>query len=160
VLDASETVFTVPLNINEGGTASYEFVTNFTAMNFTVTPIPPTGANADDLATIYFESDYNIKYNGEYVFVSDGNEETFFVNWTRVGDTTDATSWDHSGQDTMLLTEDNTYQIAYRFQSGLDHFCEEISTVGETCTWTITFHNADWSWSKVYTVNAITVVST
>lgn len=158
-LNSAETVFTVPLNINEVASTSYEFVTNFTAMNFTVTPIPPVGANADDLATIYFETEYDITYNGEYVFVMNDAEDIWFANWTRVGDTTDTASWNHAGQDTMLLTDSETYQVAYKFDSGINDFCEEMATVGDTCTWTITFHNADWSWSKVYTVNAITVVS-
>lgn len=154
VLDATETVFTVPVDYNSGAN---HFAVNFTAMNFTVTPIPPTGANADDLATIYFKTDYNIKYSGEYVFITDGNEATFFANWTRVGTVGDAPSWDHAGQDTMLLTENEIYQVAYKFDDGTDDFGEQFNTVGETATWYITFHNVDWSWSKVFTVNAIVV---
>lgn len=159
-LDASETVFTVPVDYNAGGAVSYEFAVNFTAMNFTVTPIPPDGATADALATIYFETDYNIKHSGEYVFEHDGNEAIFFANWTRVGTVGDAPSWDHAGQDTMLYTEDEIYQVAYKFDSGAGNFAEEFNTIGETVTWHITFHNSDWSWSKIYTVNAIVIDAT
>lgn len=160
-LDATETVFTVPLNINEVASTSYEFVTNFTAMNFTVTPIPPPGATQDDLATIYFATDYNIKEGGEWVFVTDGNEDVFFANWTRVGTVGDAPSWDHNGQDTMLFTEDEIYQVAYKFDSGINDFCEEMATVGNTVSWSITFANAatNPTWTKTFTVNAVTVVS-
>lgn len=156
--DASETTYTIPVSVNTGGTHD-AIAVNYSAINFTATPIPPTGANADDLATIYFESDYNIKHESEYVFKTNGAETIFFANWTRVGTVGDAPSWDHSGQDTMLLTEDETYQIAYGFNGGENALGNVFKTVGETITWHITFHNADWSWSKVYTVNAIVIAS-
>jgi hypothetical protein len=157
VLDASEKMLTVPVTVTTGGTHD-AIAVNYTAWNFTVTPIPPTGANADDLATIYFESDYNMKHENEYVLKHDGNVETFFANWTRAtaGDTT---SWDHSGQDTMLYTEDTTYQIAYGLNGGENALGNVFKTVGETITWQLTFHNVDWTWSQVYTVTCIVIAS-
>lgn len=159
VLNAAETVYTVPVTVNTGGTHD-TFAVNYTALNFTVTPIPPVGSNADDLATIYFESEYDMKYENEYILRHSGNQDVFFANWT-TGHTNGATlySWDHSGQDTMLLTDTNDYQIVYGLDGTPADFPDVFKTVGETASWTITFHNADWSWSKVYTVNLIVVVS-
>ncbi len=156
VMDATETILTVPLTVNLG-TGSAEFACNYTAMNFSVTPIPPTGANADDLATIYFESDYNMKYAGEYVLDHDGNEETFDATWIRCG--ADTTTWEHNGQDTMLFTDSAVYQLWYELNSGSTELTEDLQTVGETVSWSATLHNADWSWSQVYTITAIVIAS-
>jgi hypothetical protein len=159
VWNTAETVYTVPVTVRTGGTHD-TFAVNYTALNFTVTPIPPDGANADDLATIYFESEYDMKYESEYVLRVNGAESIWFANWTK-GHTNaaDLYSWDHSGQDTMLFTDTVEYQIVYGLDGTDGDFPDKFKTVGETCSWTITFHNSDWSWSKVYTVNLIVIVS-
>ena len=41
------------------------FQANYTSFNFTIQPIPPTGADSTDLATIFFSVDEGTKYGGE-----------------------------------------------------------------------------------------------
>lgn len=157
--NAAETVLTIPVtvsNTNSGVHAA--FGANETGTNFSITPIPPVGANADDLATIYFETEYDMTHEGKDVLKDNGNgiyEANFSVG---NDDATGFTRWHHSGSDTMLLTNTLNLQLVYGLDGG-GEFAEVFQTVGETTTWTVTFHNADWTWSKVYTISAICIVS-
>lgn len=157
--NSAETVLTIPVtvsNTNSGVHAA--FGANETGSNFSITPVPPTGSNADDLATIYFETEFDMQHEGEDILKDNGNgiyEANFSIG---NDDATGFTRWHHSGSTTTLLTTTTNLQLVYGLDGG-GEFAEKFQTVGESVTWTITFHNADWSWSEVYTVNCICIVS-
>lgn len=146
----AETICTIPLEI----TGSGELDGNLTALNFTITPIAPSGSDSTNLATVYFESDYLMKYSGEYVL--EENSDTYFANWTHRSGTKDQTTDDYSGSETMLLTENGYANISYAFDSGTsDIFSAELDSIGDQVSWSIRFHNADNTWSQTFTVLAM-----
>lgn len=127
---------------------------NHSAVNFTITPIAPQGATADSLATIYFETDYLMKFSGEYIL----NESSgvYSASWTYQADDNDHSTSDYSGTLTMLMTETGWAEIHYGMDgTGTDDFGEELDTIGQSGSWDVTFHNADWSWSEVFVINWI-----
>jgi len=157
--NAAETVFTIPVTVQSTGSGAIAaFTANETGSNFSITPVPPIGSNADDLATIYFETEYDMTHEGKDILKDNGNgiyEANFSVG---NDDPTGFTRWHHSGSDTMLLTDTLNLQLVYGLDGG-GEFAEVFQTVGESTSWTITFHNADWTWSEVYTVNAILIAA-
>lgn len=154
-INDAETMATVLLETAGTGGNQPLCGTHF-AVNFTVDPVPPTGANADTLATVYFETDYTMQYQSEDILAKSGN--IYYANWTYAGGTSDEASADYSGDMTMLMTETGYAEITYEMDSGsADVFSAELDTIGDTGTWDITFHNSDWTWSEVFTVTWILV---
>lgn len=149
-VDEDDTGSTFIFDANPGGVIN----ANYSALNFSITPVPPEGSTADSLATIYFETDYDMKFGGEYILQESGG--VYFANWTyRSGDNTIKTA-DYSGSMTMLMTESAYAEIDYNINADeTDAFGEELDTVGQGGSWDITFHNSDWSWSWTHTVNWI-----
>jgi hypothetical protein len=150
-LNTAKTVFTVPA---WGNTSSDTIIhrDNSTAwqdprLQFQVVPVPYAGADADDLATIYFEVDnYDV-----IVDVADATNERLItktsgeyqVIWTEGSNT-----WYVDGSKTMLLTGNVTLYVDFDVnQAGFANIPENDSV-----DLTVTFHNGDWSWSKSYTV--------
>lgn len=156
--NAAETIYTVPLTINEGGTAHYAFTANYTGANFTITPVAPAGATNDDLATIYFETEYTMTYSSEDFLNVDGNG-VYWANWYNCE--SGGLTYQYSGSLSMTYTQTKTLQVGYQFDTNADTtgVAEAMSTVGDSVSWTITFHNIDWTWSESFTVLAIVIVS-
>jgi len=154
-VNEDETMATVLLETCGSGGNQPLAGTHF-GVNFTVAPIPPNGATADSLATVYFETDYLMKFNGEYILAeSDG---TYYANWSYAGGTSDEALKDYASQMTMLMTEVGYAEITYEMDSGsADRFSAELDTIGDTGSWDIVFHNEDWSWSETFTVTWILV---
>jgi len=126
------------------------------SINFTFDPNPPIGANADDLATVYFSTPYQMKYNGEYVL--DESSDTYYANWTFASGDNDASQQDYEGSMTMLMTETGYAEIDYEFDSGSsDCFSAELDTIGDTGSWYIDFWTADHGWSETFLVTWILV---
>jgi hypothetical protein len=157
--DAGETTLTIPVTCNLG-TAHYAFANNNTGANFTIRPVAPAGANADDLATVYFESDYAMTFDGEDVLNSNAAGSIYDAEWNYLT-FSDAShqEWDHEGSYTMLYTGSITVSLYYQLDGEDGKLADEFSTVGDTATWSITFHNSDWSWSQTFTVVAICIVA-
>ena len=147
----------VTLALKTVGAGSNNFKnTNYTSINFTITPVAPVGATADSLATIYFESDYDMKWGGEPVLYESGG--TYWANWTYAAGSDSASTIDYAGSMTMLMTESSYAEINYKLDSGTsDKFSAEINEIGDSGSWDVTFHNADWSWSQTVPVNWICV---
>jgi len=141
---------TFVIDANPGGNIK----ANYSALNFSISPIPPDGSTADSLATIYFTTDYDMKFGGEHVLQETGG--VYFANWTyRAGDNSQKTV-DYASSMTMLMTETGWAEIDYKIDADQsDAFGEELDTVGEGGSWHITFHNSDWSWKETFTVNWI-----
>lgn len=156
---------TTTVEINDAGTAatvlleigelSHDASGTHFGVNFTVKPVPPTGADADTLATIYFESPYDMTYSGEHVLAED--DGIYFANWTYAGGTSDEASEDYAGSMTMLMTETGYCEITYEIDDGADSFAEEVTDIGDSGSWDVTFHNEDWSWSEVFTLTWILI---
>jgi hypothetical protein len=157
--DAAETTLTIPVTCNTG-TGNYAFAVNHTGANFTIRPIAPSGVDADDLATIYFESEYDMTFDGEDVLNSNAAGSIYDAEWNYLT-FNDAShqEWDHSGSFTMLYTDSVTLSLYYQLDGENGKLADEFATVGDTTTWTITFHNSDWSWSKSYGVVMICIAS-
>lgn len=157
VLNVAETVYTLPATQRANDTG---FTVNFTALNFTVTPVAPSGATADDLATIYFETQYATEWENEPMLEQDSND-VYFANWTRVTPVTaNSVTYGYSGSASMLYTETQNYQVVYKYDYHLASTTTGpalMHTVGDTLSWTATFHNVDWSWSQSYTFMLICI---
>jgi hypothetical protein len=126
------------------------------AINFTITPEPPDGSTQDDLAVIYFESPYLMKYGGKYILNEDS--DTYYANWSYAAGTNDEQNSDYEGHMNMLMTETGYCEITYEFDSASsDTFSNELDTIGKSGSWEITFHTADWGWSQTFLVTWILV---
>lgn len=149
-INDAETIATILLETcGTGGTQP--LAGTHAAINFTFSPVPPEGATADDLGTIYFESPYLMKYGGEYIL--DEDSSTYYANWSYSAGTNDEVEADYDGTMTMLMTETGYAEITYEFDSGAtDTFSNELDTIGESGQWEITFHTADFGWSETFTV--------
>jgi hypothetical protein len=154
--NAAETIYTVPLTINYVSASVSRFARNYTAVNFTLTPVAVAGADNTDLATIYFESEYAMKFSGEPVLLADGND-VYFANWSHCE--SGGQKYRYSGSLSTLFTSSEVLQCVYKLDTTVDDgVAEEMATVGDSVSWAITFHNSDWSWSQTYTILLITVV--
>ena len=145
------------LYVEDTGADMNDFVNClYTSLNFSFAPIPPSGANADDLATIYWETDYTMTYEGNDILHESSGD--YYANWSYKTDAmTDTKTKLYSGQATMLMTQGGWAQIDYKFDEGNSsgYFSEELDTIGESGSWFVRFYNADRSWSKVYTISWI-----
>jgi len=151
-LNSAKTVFTVPAWANTTADTVIHR-DNATAwadprLQFDIIPVPYAGADADDLATIYFTvSNYDVVIDvadaaNEYLMVKSSGD--WQVIWTEGSNT-----WYVEGSKTMLMTGNATVYL------DLDTNPAGFANIDEndSVDLTVTFHNADWSWSKSYTVS-------
>jgi hypothetical protein len=157
--NADDSELTIPVTANQG-TTLWNFAVNYTGMNFSIVPVAPAGSSADDLATIYFESQYNMKHNGKYILDYNSAETIFDAQWATGGyNAATFATWDHSGSYTMLYTDTLKLGLLFELNGGTAELPSEFHTVGDKIEWTVTLHNSDWSWSKVINVNAIIIAA-
>lgn len=150
-VDDDDGVITIPFTIYPDGTAKEADNTTWVqpAITFSINPIAPAGATADDLATIYF------KFNN--VDLSFYTDDTYYV-FTKTG-TRRNVIWQEGGQTmygegsaTMLLTA--TATVYLNCTVGATSLGEwETSYQGPTTS--ITFSNTDGTWSKTYAVQFV-----
>jgi len=145
--DADKEVYTIPLQL----TGSGELETNLTSLNFTIKPKPTAGQTTENLAVCHFKTDYQMKYAGEYVLRDMG--DTYYANWTH-GSTQNAhTDDDYTGWESMALSGSAWANVTFKFDSGTaDTFSNELDSIGDTGSWTITFYNEEGTWSESFTV--------
>lgn len=149
-LNTAKTMFTVPGLAWTTSNALKE-LDNTTwedpRLSFDIIPVPYAGADADDLATIYFEvSNYDARIEADddnYRLITKSSGE-YQVIWTEGSNT-----WYVEGSKTMLLTGNETITLDFDVnQGGMSRM-----DVNDPIDLTITFHNGDWSWSKSYTTS-------
>jgi len=149
--DDDETILTIPLEI----TGSNNLDGNRSHSNFTLKPVAPSGAKSDELVTIYFSSDYLMKYGGEYVLEETGG--IYFANWTYGVDGSASQTDDYEGSMSMLLTDTGWANITWRFDSGTaDCFSEELDSIGDKVVWNVKFWT-DGGWSQTFNIEAIVI---
>lgn len=139
--------FNIPVTINS--TTNVLSATT-AALNFSYEPVPTTGSTTDDLAVIYFESDYRMQFEGENILSTTNN--IFDAEWTD-----ESGSTDYKGSDSMQMTGNGWANITWTLDSGNSTWAEEAGTddVYDTvATWNVRLYNG-CSWSETYTVNLI-----
>jgi hypothetical protein len=151
-LNSAKTVFTVPAMANQTGHTLTE-LDNTTwehpRLSFTLKPQPWAGADADDLATVYYEVNnpdlvIDTSTTGNYYMLtkSGGNRQAI---WTSSGLTEYV-----DGSATILLTGNVTVTLDLTVNQDS---CSRIENTYDPITLSITFHNGDWSWSKTYNID-------
>ena len=150
-LNSGKTMFTVPA-LARTVTHAITHLDNTTAwadprLQFDIIPVPYTGADADDLATIYFTvSNYDARIDADddtYRLITKSSGE-YQVIWTEGSST-----WYVEGSKTMLLTGNATIYLDFDVnQGGMSRM-----DINDPIDLTVTFYNGDWSWSKSYTVS-------
>lgn len=149
-LNSAKTIFTCPAMANTTAHTLVE-IDNTTwenpRMHFVLKPIPWGGADADDLATVYFKVDnpdltIDTSTSGNYYLVtkSGGNRQCIWND----GSTTNYVS----GSTTMLLTQSTNVTLDLTINQDS---ASRIENTYDPVSVTFTFYNADWSWSKSYT---------
>lgn len=152
-LNTGKTIFTIPAWANTTGHTIVE-IDNTTwedpRAQFVVIPIPPSGSDADQLATIWFDvSNYDAqidadtaatqrlirKVSGEYQCI-----------WTEGSNT-----WYIDGSKTMLMTGNATLTLDFDINQGGMAYME----ANDPISLTVTFRNNDWTWSKSYSANFV-----
>jgi hypothetical protein len=148
-LNSAKTIFTCPAMANTTAHTLVE-IDNTTwenpRMHFVLKPIPWGGADADDLATVYFKVDnpdltIDTSTSGNYYLVtkSGGNRQCIWND----GSTTAYVS----GSTTMLLTQSTNVTLDLTINQDS---ASRIENTYDPVIITFTFYNADWSWSKSY----------
>lgn len=123
-------------------------------IEFAITPIPFAGANADDLATIYYEvlqPDYDIDAASAgpyYLFVKTGGKRQLKWHVAGVGETEFV-----SGSQTMLMTDNVTMQLYIEADEGS---LSRMQTEFDAITTNIKFSNGA-GWSESYWLDWIPV---
>lgn len=125
---------------------------NTTQVNFTFSPNPPSGATADDLASIYFTVDqYSSKQYSEYMYAESGDDRN--ANWTAVSDgTTVFSNKVEKGQVTMLMTESGYANVTMELNE--DWTSDDAWSDYGTRDLTFTFSNGA-GWSETFTISVV-----
>ena len=132
------------------------FQANYTSFNFTIRPVPPVGADSQDLATIYFSVNELQKYNGEELFYETSN--VMQAIWS-IDDSETTANYEGSS----VMTMDATEWVELRCildGKGTNTFGEEFDSVGDMMSFDIEFWNNDKSWTWDYTVTLMCVRAT
>lgn len=140
----------IPIIIDTEDSA-YTLHSDYEEISFTIAPIPEQNTNMETLATLYYESDYNVEVGGKNIFSeTDGKKD---VVWEEEDGNTDY----YSGHVSLNMTSDTEISVNYSFDSGSDSWCEEVDSDDSYTTlvsWEIRLYN-DHGWSETYTVNLI-----
>jgi hypothetical protein len=150
-LDSTHTIFSLPIiaYYDTNVIAESDNTTWVDAdMVFTVRPIPWSGADNDDLATIFYEfsdPELTVDTTGTYyVFTKTGGERQ--ITWFAYGSTLEYVSGSH----TMLLTDSATI---FCNTSLIQDSVSRIENLYDPLTCYVTFYNAARTWSKTYSLN-------
>lgn len=148
VWDEDDLTLTIPLTVQDSSDGN---LTGAKAgMNITFDPVA-TGCSSTDITTVFFSSDYLMKYGGEYVL--DEDTSGYEAEWTTADGTVDY-------EDSIDITAGSTgyAQIDYVFNNGTaGNWVDELSAVGDSVTWHINMWNDCNTWSEQITVTAIVV---
>jgi hypothetical protein len=130
------------------------FIQNITCVNFTIKPVPPVGADSQDLATIYFSVDELQKYGGNYIFQESSN--VYRAKWVINSGTTQE---NYEGSHTMLMTDEDWVLLTMEL-SGADtdsDVSQELDAVGETMVVNVNFWNSDRSWTQTIPITFVVI---
>jgi len=148
VWDEDDNTLTVPLTVSDSSDGN--LTGHITGLNITFDPIG-SGFTADDITTVYFSTDYLMKYGGEYVL--DEDTSGYEAEWTTASGTVDYA-------DSLDITADSTgwANINYIMNNGTAaNWVDELSAIGDSVTWHINMWNACNTWTDTITVTAIVV---
>jgi len=144
--DEDTLTLTVPLTVSDSSDGNLS--NHKTGLNLTVEPMC-SSATADDIETICFDSDYLMKYGGEYLL--DEDSTGYSAIWT----TTEGTEY---YDDCVKVTADSSdwAQIDYTFVNATSgSWVSELDQIGDSKTWYITVSND--CYTETITVQAIVV---
>jgi len=147
--DNDTMTLTVPLTVADSSDGN--LTDHKTGVNLSVDPIAIPGMLSTNMATISFETDYLMKYGGEYIL--DETSGDYEATWT-VGSNTHR----YAGSVDMDISDNKYLQIDYTFEnSTAGNWVTELSQIGDTATWYITLSDACGNNIETITVNAIVV---
>jgi hypothetical protein len=161
-LNTAKTEFTWPMYVTALDKVTDQIATNgnvFGRATFRITPIAPTGADSTNLATIFYSvSNINAMVDDDRYLCLRSNSATkeSIANWTvQIGGSAAkaaVTAAEGEKSTSMLLTD--TAEIW--FDAALsNHSIAGHMTTLSGIDFVITFHNADYSWSKSYTITVL-----
>lgn len=149
VFDNDTMTLTVPLTVQDSSDGN--LTDHKTGVNLTVDPIAIAGGASDISAVIHFDSDYLMKYGGEYVLDESGDE--YEAVWTKPGMTTKR----YAGTYDLTVAEEGWLQIDYTMNNATaGNWVSELSQIGDTVTWYITL-STTCGWRETITVNGIVI---
>jgi hypothetical protein len=152
-LNSAETQFTVPAWANTTGHTILE-IDNTTWLDprvqFIIMPIPPSGSDADQLATLWFDvANYDATIDADTAVSQRLITKTsgqYQVIWSE-----GSNQWFIDGSKTLLMTGNATLTCDFDVnQAGMSYM-----ETNDPIALTITFRNNDWTWSKSYTCNFV-----
>lgn len=153
-LNAAKTIFSLPAEANTTGN-TITTLTDATfvqpSMQFVLNPLAWEGADALDLATVYFE----ISPGQQYINPAAGNTYKFFTESSgnvnaRFNNSGNTITQYGSGQLSCLLTGSITVYVNCTLNTDS---CSRIDNTYDPITSIITFHNKDNTWSESYTLS-------
>ena len=160
-LSSDSTELTWPFTVNaKDNTADKTTTTEAVPCRatFVITPIAPTGSTTLTLATIYYSiTPTQVETQTDrYLLIRDVNTKTPLVNFTSQIKGTSGTKAAQMGEGStsMTLTDTGEVWLDMIFQnSTIAKYWSTLSSV----TFTVTFRNADYSWSDSFTIRAIKI---
>ena len=128
------------INVQVDNDGANEFKKVYCSMNFSITPMPPAGADANSLVTITMEIDDDKTYAGYPVF--DKTNGIPDVDWRCNAERNDE---EGLGQHTMKYGDTEWVELRMELDSGGEaaSFPGEFATVGESFTIPVTISAAD-----------------
>ena len=148
VWDEDDQSWTIPLTVADSSDGN--LTGHCASLNITFDPIG-SGKTANDICTVHFESDYLMKYGGEYIVSEDSTN--YMAIWT----TEDGTEYI---DDSLDITADSSdwARINFTFNNGTaGNWVTELDAVGDGKTFYITMSNDCASWTETITVKLIVV---
>lgn len=141
-------ILTIPVDIS-----SNDLSVTTQSINTSVLVIPPLGGTTQDLATLYYETDYLMKYEGEYLLEESGNY--YQAVWNNSAGTTNKY---YNGQLSMQMTATNQWvNLTYTFDDGAGTWAAEVASgdlYSTIASWNIRYSNGR-GWSEIVTVNLV-----
>jgi len=142
-------ILTIPVDIN----ASDEVSVVTQSINTSIEIIPPIGGATTDLATLYYETDYLMRFEGEYLLEESGDYYMAVFN-----NSAGAENKYYNGQLTMQMTDTGAWvNLTYTFDSGASTWAAEVASgdlYSTIAAWNIRFSNGR-GWSETVTVQLV-----
>jgi len=152
VWDEDSKTWTLPITVTDSQDGNLS--NNFAALNITFDPIG-SGKTSDDICTIHFETDYLMKYGGEYLL--DEDSTNYIAIWNSALGSTNYID------DSIDITAGSTAwaRLNYTFNNGTaGNWVTELDAIGDSKTWYITMTNDCGTWTDTITVKLIVVAYT
>jgi hypothetical protein len=164
-LNSAKTEFTFPYRVtslDNTGDKSGTTANVFARVHWDITPVAPSGADSTTLCAIYYSitpTNYDVNNDERYLVIRANDVlKTPMINWTMQvkGNAGKVSSGSEGEKSTSMLLTD-TAEIWLDITFSNTTIAKYLSTLSGM-DFTVTFRNADYTWTKSYTITLIKIL--